>query len=750
MRLCRGILLETAFGTPCSSQRRRFGLLREYRKNRLNHFDKMERMKYQFFPREYARTQNYSLGAPRTIRAARRTDRLFFLRSSSGDDERLSLWFADVPASSDTPLTEILLVDTADLANAARSERRDPLAERLRKERVRESADGITSYTIDDLGQLTAFALSGDIFVVDVGTKSIVKSIVDLQASDLTLSPSGSHLAFVSGGQLFVTELGESSSPIAVSPPSTETHTWGLPDFIAAEEMHRLEGHWWSPDGDLLLYCGVESSDLPTWYISNPARPEKEPARVRYPVAGSSNARLSIRMWSHISKKTTEVEWDTDRFPYLVTVEWIGDAPILVLQDRSQRLVQAIRVDRTNGTTTPIYSKTDKTWVELVPGVPKWLDSGTVIDAPDEERRRLYVGGVPVSSEQLEVRGVAGITEFGDVVYVGSTDPRQTQVWMWRHDSGTNTRLSRDGGVWSAVVGGRTVVLMGRSLDFTGVQVLPIRVDQGNLQPLSRLPDKSRRMTIPPKPRFLTTSKHRVDVAVLLPENSDSVARLPVLLDPYGGPWFRRVVDSPTSFSVSQWFAEQGFLVVVADGRGTPGKGRAWEKAVAGDLASVVLSDQLEALDEVAASYPQADLSKVAIRGWSFGGYLAALAAIRCPERIHAAVAGAPVTDWRLYDTHYSERYLGLPSENEEAYSACSVLEDAARLRRPLLVIHGLADDNVVAAHSLNLSHVLFRAGIEHAVLPLKEITHMTASENASESILRIELSFLKRSLALS
>lgn len=128
-------------------------------------------MKHVLFPREYARTKNYSLGAPRTIRVSRRADRLFFLRSSSGDDERLSLWFADVPASSDTPLAEVLLVDTAELASAARSERPDPLAERLRRERVRESAKGITSYTIDGLGQLAAFALSGDVFVVDCRNK---------------------------------------------------------------------------------------------------------------------------------------------------------------------------------------------------------------------------------------------------------------------------------------------------------------------------------------------------------------------------------------------------------------------------------------------------------------------------------------------------------------------------------------------------------------------------------------------------
>lgn len=707
-------------------------------------------MKYRSFPREYARTKNYSLGAPRTIRIARRSDRFFFLRSSSGDDERLSLWFADISVDSNSPLDEVLLVDTANLAGTSRSDSLDPLAERLRKERVRESAKGITSYAIDDFGRLVAFALAGDVFVIDVETKTTRKSIEGLQASDLKLAPDGSCLAFVSSGQLFVTELENVSSPIAVSPPSSETLTWGLPDFIAAEEMRRFEGYWWSPDGDGLIYCGVDTSPLPTWYISNPAYPELEPVRVRYPVAGSSNVHLCIRIWSRASKQTKNVEWNTDKFPYLVGIEWLHGGPILVVQDRRQRRVQAFRVDPNSGATTPLYSKTDPTWVELVPGVPRWLDSGSVVDAPDDEKRRIHVDGIAVSPEEIEIRAVAGVTALGDIVYLGSRDARQTQVWMWHHDTGTNTQLSPHGGVWDAVVGGRIVVLIGRSLKFSGVHVVPIRINQKNPQAMPRLKDESRRMSVVPKPHFLTTNKHGVDVAVLLPRNWHNAGKLPVLLDPYGGPWFRRVVESPTSYSVSQWFAEQGFLVVVADGRGTPGKGRAWEKAIVGDLASIAVSDQLEALDEVAAHYPEADISRVAIRGWSFGGYLAAIAAIRFPERIHAAVAGAPVTDWRLYDTHYSERYLGLPSENEKAYSACSVLSDAAQLRRPLLIIHGLADDNVIAAHSLNLSHKLFQAGIEHAVLPLTGVTHMTASENAAENILHIELSFLKRALARS
>jgi dipeptidyl-peptidase-4 len=160
-----------------------------------------------------------------------------------------------------------------------------------------------------------------------------------------------------------------------------------------------------------------------------------------------------------------------------------------------------------------------------------------------------------------------------------------------------------------------------------------------------------------------------------------------------------------------------------------------------------VLDDQVEALQAVAAEHPELDLRRVAIRGWSFGGYLAALAVLRRPEVFHAAVAGAPVTDWRLYDTHYTERYLGHPDREPEAYRRSSLLADAAGLRRPLLLVHGLADDNVVAAHSLRLSSLLLAAGRPHSVLPLSGITHMAVREAVAENLLHLQLEFLRAAL---
>ena len=187
--------------------------------------------------------------------------------------------------------------------------------------------------------------------------------------------------------------------------------------------------------------------------------------------------------------------------------------------------------------------------------------------------------------------------------------------------------------------------------------------------------------------------------------------------------------------------------MIVTDGRGTPGRGSDWERAVHGDFAGPTLDDQVDALHAVAEQVPGLDLDRVAIRGWSFGGYLAALAVLRRPEVFHAAIAGAPVTEWRLYDTHYTERYLGDPADQPDHYDANSLLPLAHDLTRPLLLIHGLADDNVVAAHTLQLSAALLEAGRPHEVLPLAGITHMTPQEEVAENLLLHQLDFLHRAL---
>ena len=225
---------------------------------------------------------------------------------------------------------------------------------------------------------------------------------------------------------------------------------------------------------------------------------------------------------------------------------------------------------------------------------------------------------------------------------------------------------------------------------------------------------------------------------------------LPVLMDPYGGPHAQRVVAARGPHLTSQWFAEQGFAVVVVDGRGTPGRGPAFERAVWGDLAGPVLDDQVDALHALAAGRPDLDLTRVGIRGWSFGGYLAALAVLRRPDVFHAAVAGAPVTDWTLV-RHPLHGALPGPSRHpSRRLRADLAAPGRAKLTRPLLLVHGLADDNVVAAHTLRLSSALLAGGRPHSVLPLSGVTHMTPQEVVAENLLLLQVEFLRDALGIA
>ena len=217
---------------------------------------------------------------------------------------------------------------------------------------------------------------------------------------------------------------------------------------------------------------------------------------------------------------------------------------------------------------------------------------------------------------------------------------------------------------------------------------------------------------------------------------------------PYGGPHGQLVRSSARMFLQAQWLADQGFVVVVADGRGTPARGPRWEKAIRNEFATVSLDDQVAALSGVAERYPDdVDTGRVGILGWSYGGYLAALAVLQRPEVFHAAVAGAPVTDWTLYDTYYTENYLGHPGEQPDVYERNSLIALAPQLRRPLLIVHGMVDDNVVVAHTLRLSSALLAAGRPHAVLPLTGVTHMTPQEVVAQNLLLTQVDFLQRSL---
>jgi len=679
------------------------------------------------FPRQYARTQRFTLGEPRNIAVSPDGARVVFLRSGAGDDPVNSLWVMETATGE-----ERLVADPAELLGASADDL--PPEERARRERAREAAGGITGFATDTAVRVTGFALGGRLFVAGLLSGRARPLEVEGPVFDPRPDPLATRLAYVSGRALRIAELDGSSWVLAGDDDEPDTVMWGSADFLAAEEMQRLRGYWWSPDGSTIAACRVDDGDVAQWTIADPAHPARSPRVNRYPAAGAPNPRVELHLIG-LDGGRTQVRWDDGRFPYLAAVDWSKGGLVVQVQSRDQTVSTFLRVDPDTGTTAVLATDEDAHWVELVPGTPRLLDDGTLVRTAERNGvRKLLVGDDAVSPDGTQVRSLVATDSL---VFLANDAGDATEQHVWhRTPGGEITALTTEPGVHSASVGGPMMVVRSATLDGPPAT----RIVDGPV-----IGSNAEEPVVTPNLTFLRTGESRLATALLLPHDHDG-APLPVLVDPYGGPHALRVVKSRNAFLTSQWFADQGFAVLVTDGRGTPGRGTAFERAVHHDFVST-LDDQITALQETAASRPELDLNRVGIRGWSFGGYLAALAVLKRPDVFHAAVAGAPVTEWRLYDTHYTERYLGDPAASPEVYDANSLLPLAAHLRRPLLLIHGLADDNVVAAHTLRLSTALLEGGRPHQVLPLTGVTHMTPQEVVAENLLLHQLAFLEKAL---
>jgi dipeptidyl-peptidase-4 len=683
------------------------------------------------FPRQHARTQRFTLGAPRTFTVAPDGSRVYFLRVSSATSRANGLWALDTATGDETLIADpaVLLTDPEDLSPA----------ERARRERTRESGAGIVGYATDSAAKLAVFALSGRLFLADLVSHAVRELPAARSVIDPRLDPTGARVGYVAGGSFHVVDLATGNDVVLGESTDPEV-TWGLAEFIAAEEMSRHRGFWFAPDGESALVARVDNTPVPRWYIADPANPATPATEIAYPAAGTTNALVGLAVLG-VDGSSVTVEWDQETYPYLASVHWSSaGAPLLLVQTRDQRTALALAVDTTTGLTSVLHTDTDPRWVEIMPGVPRWSPDGKLVRiAVRDDANRLVVGDDEWTPDGFQVRAVLDVADGEVLVTASEGDPTQTHVY--RVTAEAVERLSTVDGVHSAVRGGDVLVLVSSSLDWFGAKVT---VSTGQ-----EIASFAETPVLTPDVRLLTVGERDLRAALLFPTGHvPGSAKLPVLLDPYGGPHAQRVVSARNAYLASQWLADQGFAVLVADGRGTPGRGPVWEREIAFDFAGSTLEDQVDALHGVAARFEDLDLSRVGIRGWSYGGYLSALAVLRRPDVFHAGVAGAPVTDWTLYDTHYTERYLGHPAERPEVYEANSLIADASKLTRPLMIIHGLADDNVVAAHTLRLSSALLAAGRPHTVLPLSGVTHMTPQEQVAENLLLLQVEFLKKSLA--
>ncbi|MDX6237968.1 MAG: dipeptidyl-peptidase 4 [Kribbellaceae bacterium] len=687
-------------------------------------------------PGQLVRTRRFALGDPEQFTVAQDGAAVLFLRSRTGNDPATCLWALDLGEG-----TQRLLADPAELLGASAQTPSD--REHARQEQATKQGIGIAAYATDAAAGLVAFTLAGGLWTVDFTDGRARRLPAEGPVVDPCPDPTGRRIAYVCGGALRVIDADGTGDRLIAAPEGPDV-TFGIAEHTGAAALGGPRGYWWAPDGARLLVARVDSAAVELWRTADPTEPGKAPRAVRYAAVGTASAEVTLWI-AGLDGSRTEARWDRGAFEYLPAAGWDAHGPYAVVQSRNQRTMRFLGIDRIGGETRVLSEQRNKCWVQLVPGLPARTGSGALISHADlQGTRHLTEDGVIVTPPGLQVRALLGV-DGDEVLFTASEEPTETHLWSYQAGVGVR-QLSAEPGVHSGVRRGGTLVHVARS-DHPGGRVAVTRAGK----PAVSIASLVERPVLDVHATRLVLGPRELRAVLYLPTwHRPDGGQLPVLVDAYGGAGRQRVTaELDWRVLVSQWFAEQGFAVLVADGSGTPGRGPDWEREIHGDLFGPVLEDQVAALQEAARLHPELDLTRVGIRGWSFGGSLAALAVLRRPDVFHAAVAGAGVTDQRLYYALWRERFLGHPDEFPERYEACSLVRAAPKLTRPLLLMHGLADDKVHPAHTLRLSSALLAAGRPHEVLLLPGVGHQAMGVAITENLLWHQVHFLQRHLGV-
>ncbi len=695
----------------------------------------------------WARTQRFSAGNPSALRVSRDGSAVFFVRSTPPSTVR-DLYALDTRNGEERVLiTATQLLGGADETVAPE--------ERARRERMRLSARGIATYALSEDSSKVLVPLSGRVYVFDraTGRSRAYGTDAAEPAIDPKFSPDAARIALVRGRALHVIEVATGTETAITQPAAGRTHATA--EFVAQEEMDRDDGYWWSPDGAQLAFQETDETGVEELHIADPSHPERAPQTYRYPRTGRANAVVRLGIVGVGGGTVTWVEWDRTRFPYLANVRWTRNAPLtLVVENRAQTEVQILAAD-SQGHTRTLWTERDADWIDLDSSVPAWLPdgSGFLWSSERSGRRELELRSRDGATQRVVVPGSIGYRRLNGIAddgraawFVGAGAPTEAHVFRATLAGGgaapeqlTEGRGEHDGTFARAAA---TWVHTAMTLEHAPTW----RIERATGGPIDvrSFADAS---GFDPQVELLEVGAQAFRAAVIRPRNFDPSVRYPVIDLAYGGPSGRMVTTVRGRYLLPQWIADHGYIVVSVDGRGTPFRGRDWSRALRGHFGDVPLADQVAGLQALGERFREMDMRHVGISGWSFGGYLSALAAELRPDVFRAAIAGAPVADWRDYDTHYTERYMGMPDAESAAYDRSSLLTHASELRRPLLLVHGTADDNVYFLNSLRLADALFRAGRTFEFLVLGGMTHMVAEPQAVQRLQERAIEFFDRTL---
>lgn len=689
---------------------------------------------------------------PRALKLSPDGSLVTLLKPRADEKERLDLWAIDTRTGQ-----ERMLVDSKKTGSGADLSE----AEKMQRERDRSVAGstGIATYDWSPDGKSILVPVDGDLYLAGLDGK--VTRLTDTPDGELNgvVSPKGGFVSYVRGGNLFVQPMGGKERQLTQG--ASDTVSWGVAEFVAQEEMDRRTGYWWSPDDARIAVARVDESPVGTVTRTAIGGEGTKVYTQRYPAAGTPNAIVDLYVMRPDGSGEVKVDLGPDRDIYLARVDWSADGRTLYVQreTRDQKRLDLLAVDPATGQAKTVLSESAKSWINLSDNFHALKDGSFLWWSEKSGHGHLYRvkdgRWTALTSGAWEVRDVVGVDEAKGLVYfTGNREtPLEQQLYMTSLTKPEKARALTQQGWWNDAVMDRaaTRVVVTRQntdqpkqvylADATGKQMqwLSQNALTGDHPYAPYLQSHAKTTFGTVKASDGSTLYTRMMTPPLQPGK-----RYPVFMIHYGGPGAGRQVTNTWSGALNQYLVDKGWIVFSIDNRGTPDRGKAFEDQIYRAMGTVEVADQLKGVEWLKAQ-PFVDPNRIATYGWSYGGYMSLKLLEKAPGVFSAAISGAPVTKWEYYDTHYTERYLGQPQDKASAYPASDAVDDAVKISDPLLLIHGMSDDNVVFDNSTALMAKMQGGAVPFELMVYPGQTHRVGGPKISVHLWRTIEGFLAR-----
>jgi dipeptidyl-peptidase-4 len=711
-----------------------------------------------------------ALAGPATqgMRVAPDGSRITFLQGSADDKDRLDLWEYDIHDR-----VARVLADSAILAP-----HEVPLSdeELSRRERHRTAAlSGILEYSFAPSGKALLFPVNGDIYLYDL-TQPAEKALTRITrggfATDATVSPLGGYVAYIREQNLYAFDLAAGAERTLTRDGQGPIKN-GMAEFVAQEEMGRSTGYWWSPDDAHIAFARIDETPVEITQRVEMTADNVAAFAQRYPSAGGANVLVRLGV-TDLHGATTWIDLGPDPDIYLARVNWLPDGNTLAVQrqSRDQRRLDLLFADIHTGKTRVILTETSESWLELhdeltfLNRAPEFIWASMrdgfqhlyLYDYTGRLIRRLTAGEWNI--DDFHSRAIKAVDENSRQVYFTATAQSPIERHLYRVSLDTDSpyspeRITSEAGLHGISMSPDATVYVDTFSSVTQPPQVSLRDSQGKRlawlieNPLDeRHPDAPYLAdnTIPEFGTLTTEDGQTLHYRLFKPAHFDPAKRHPAIVEVYGGPGVQRVLNTWTGSSFTQILTRAGYVVFQLDNRGAGFRGSAFQSPIAHEMGRIEVADQMLGARWL-GSQPYVDPDRIGVWGWSYGGYLTLMLMFRAPEVFRAGISGAPVSDWTLYDTHYTERYLGRPGDNPNGYEASSVIPYAKDLRGRLLIMHGMADDNVLFLHSTKLFRKLQDLGKPFEIMVYPGAKHGLLRQNDGRHAYATMLRFFEDSM---